>query len=154
MPGLYGFIKTQIFNASIEAMCGLYILTLNLTFCDDFWKFDEGLSDLAKSYPRWWIPTMYGARDRCLAHVKRWHEFLREHSQGIESGINDGYDPKFGAAIMRYRQNLYSKMEAIDIDAMAFEDLGMLWGYVHAGFLMKRANIRLDIPISMQLSYK
>ena len=147
MPDLYGFIKTQMFNASVEAMCGPYILTLNPTFCDDFWKFDEGLSDLAKSYPRWWIPTTYGARDRCLAHVKKWHEFLREHCHGMESGISDGYDPKLGADIMRYRQKLYSEMGAIDTDAMASEDLGMLWGYVHAGFLIKRTNIRPNIQI-------
>lgn len=137
MPDLYGFIKVQLFNASVEAMCGKSILTLNPTFCDDFWKFDEGLSDLAKGYPRWWIPATYRARNKCLAHVKKWHEFLREQCSRRESEMTDGYDPKLGAEIMRYRQKLYSEMEAIDTDAMASEDLGMLWGYVLHLFLVQ-----------------
>lgn len=128
MPDLYSFLKVQLFTASVEAMCGSRILVLSPEFCEDFWKFDEGLSHLAKGYPRWLIPATYQARNKCLAHVKTWHRFLREHSSREESGYDDSYDPELGAGIMRYRQNMYSKMEAIDADAMASEDLGMLWG--------------------------
>lgn len=127
MPDLYSFIKVQMFNASVEAMCGSYILSLNPTFCEDFWNFDAGLPKLAKGYPRLLIPATYQARNKCLAHVKKWHLFLREHSSRVESG-DDSYDPELGAGIMRHRQKVYSKMEAIDADAMASEDLGMLWG--------------------------
>lgn len=128
MPDLYSFLKVQIFNASVEAMCGSHILLLNPTFCEDFWKFDAGLSNLAKGYPWWLIPSAYQARNRCLAHVKKWHLFLRENSSREESEDYDSFDPKLGAGLMRYRQKMWSKMEAIDAGAMASEDLGMLWG--------------------------
>lgn len=128
MPDLYSFLKVQIFTASVEAMCGSYILSLNPTFCKDFWRFDAGLPNLAKGYPQWLIPATYQARNKCLAHVKKWHLFLRESKCIEESGDHGSFDAKLGAGIMRHRQKLYSKMDAIDADAMASEDLGMLWG--------------------------
>lgn len=128
LPDLYEFIRVQLFNASAEAMFGPYILTLNPTLCKDFWRFDKDLGYLTKGYPHWMNPTAYRARAKCLAAVKKWHGFVREYCESTESGPDNGFDPKFGAEIMRYRQKMWSKMDAMDVDARASEDLGFLWG--------------------------
>jgi hypothetical protein len=109
-------------------MFGQYILTLNPTLCKDFWLFDKYFAYLAKGYPRWMNPSEYRARDKCLAAVKKWHGFVREHCEDSQCEPDSGYDPKFGAEIMRYRQRMWSKMDAMDVDAAASEDLGFLWG--------------------------
>ena len=127
MPDLYGFLKVQIFNASVEAMCGSHILLLNPKFCEDFWIFEAGATKLAKGYPWWLIPSTIQARNRCLAHVKKWHLFLRENGCREKSEDDESFDPKLGAGLVRYRQKMWSKMEAVDADAMASEDLGLLW---------------------------
>lgn len=128
LSDLYDFVRVQLFNASACAMFGPYLLTLNPTLYRDFWHFDQHLGYLTKGYPRWLNRSAYRAQERCLAAVKTWHEFIREHCEGIQCGTDSDYNPKFGAEIVRYRQRMYSKMEAMNTDAVASEDLGLLWG--------------------------
>ena len=128
LPDLYDFIRVQLFNASIEAMFGPYMLTLNPTLCKDFWQFDQHLGSLAKGYPRWLNRSAYQAREKCLAAVKRWHGYVREQCKGPQSGADSDYDLEFGVEMTRYRQRMYAKMDAIDVDAVASEDFGFLWG--------------------------
>ena len=109
-------------------MFGPNILSLSPTLCEDFWKFDAGIPSLARGYPRWIIPATYQARDKCLASVKRWHNFVRQNFKSMTSRPERDYDPSSGAEIMRFRRNMYSKMEAMDADAEASEDLGLMWG--------------------------
>ena len=117
LPDFYDFIRVQLINASPEAMFGSHILTLNPPPCKDFWHFDKHLAYLAKGFPRWINPSGYRAQAKCLTAVKTWHGFVQEYCDNIQCGGDDGYDPKFGAEIMRYRQRMCSKMDAMDVDA-------------------------------------
>jgi hypothetical protein len=128
---LYVFVQNHIFNASISALFGKAIFDLNPNFCSNFWKFEDGLPDLAKGYPRLLLRSQYKARDQCLAQVHKWHRFLetRHHNDRISSQSED-YDDTFGSRIVQQRHGAFDKMDVMKSDARASEDLALIWGYV------------------------
>jgi hypothetical protein len=129
LPDLYRFIQKCIFEASVPAMFGRQLIQRNSSFCEDFWDFDAGVPDLAKGLPKWAIPGAYKARDKCLETIKKHHLFLSQHQKDmIPDGNACGYNDLYGAEIIRYRHDMWSKMNAIDANARAAEDLGMIWG--------------------------
>ena len=129
LPDLYQFIQKCIFNASVPAMFGQHLIRRNSSFCEDFWNFDAAVPDLAKGLPSWLIPNAFKARDRCLETIKKHHLFLNRHQKEmIPSGRTDDYHDLYGAEIIRYRHNMWSKMNGIDANARAAEDLGFIWG--------------------------
>ena len=128
MPDLYHFLQMQIARASIEAMCGEYILRLNPTLVEDFWAFDQSVGTLLKGLPRWMCPREYAARDKLLASVKKWHAFAHQHSDCTKTDAEDpDWDPYFGHKIVKERQKYSMKMEAMDADARASEDMGLIF---------------------------
>lgn len=127
LSDLYSIFRTDVLRAALKAAFGSYILSLTPEFCQDFWRYDEGLPLLAKGVPRWLTPAPYKARDKCLENIKKWHYFAKGVSPNAKAVNVDDWDPYFGAGVMRYRQELYSKMEAMDADGIASEDLGLIW---------------------------
>ena len=129
MPDLFTFMNGLIFESSVPAMFGKQLLKDHPTFCDDFWRFDSGVPDLAKAIPRLIYPKPYNARDRCLDILKKHHRFLRQACEdwSIDRNMLE-YSDIYGTGLIRYRQHMWSKMEAMNDDARAAEDLGMIWG--------------------------
>lgn len=129
MPDLFTLVQKIIFQASVPAMFGKHLLGRNPSFFDDFCNFDVGVPNLAKRLPRWIIPSAYNARDKCLETIKRHHCFLKQECGDLKPDGNVlGYSDVYGAEIIRYRHDMWSKMEAMDSNAKAAEDLGMIWG--------------------------
>ena len=129
MPDFYSFVQILVSTAAVEAMCGPYLLKLNPTWIQDFWQFDKSLPKFLSGFPRLFARSAYKARGRCLEGIKVWHRYAQENFD--ESCIRpDGYDPFFGSSLMRSRQKIWAGMEPMDADAIASEDLGILWGYV------------------------
>ena len=128
-PDLFEFIQVVISTAAIEAMCGPLLSALSPNFIEDFWAFDRSLLYHLKGYPEWLSPGIWKTRRRCLQALKLWHQQARErfHESYIEL---DGHDPFFGSPLIRERQKYFSKMSAMNADAMASEDFGLIWGYV------------------------
>lgn len=79
-----------------------------------------------KGYPRWLAPLAYLNRSKLLRSVKDWHSFARDNFQDsyIES---DGHDPYYGSALIRARQDFLSQIDSFNADALASQDLGLLW---------------------------
>ena len=127
LSDLYSIFQTDVFRAAITSAFGTYILSLTPDFCKDFWAYDGSLPLLAKGFPRWLAPAPYKARDKCLENIKKWHRFTKRISQNAKCANENDWDPYFGAGVMRYRQELYSKMEAMDSSGVASEDLGLIW---------------------------
>lgn len=128
MPDLYHFLQMQIGRAAVEAMCGEYILRLNPTLVEDFWAFDRSVGTLLKGLPRWMCPREYAARDKLLASVKKWHAFAHQHSDCTKTDADDAdWDPYFGHKIVKERQKYAMKMDAMDADACASEDMGLIF---------------------------
>ena len=125
---LYEFLQIQVAKASIEAMCGKHILRLNPTFIEDFWAFDRSVGTLLKGLPRWLCPRQYSARDKILSGIKKWHAFAHMHSDCNRTASNDpDWEPFFGHKLVRERQKYSMKMDAMDADARASEDLGLIF---------------------------
>ena len=128
LPDLYQFIQKCMFDASVPAMFGQHLIRCNPSLCEDFLEFDAAVPDLAKGWPEWMIPKAYKARDRCLEAIKKHHLFLNQHPKDmIPDGRVAGYADLYGAELIRCRHDMWSKMNGIDANARAAEDLGMMW---------------------------
>lgn len=128
LPDLYSFIQREVFRASVEAMCGSYILSLNPTLIEDFWTWDANVPTLIRAYPRWLAPTAYRARDKMLGHVKRWHAFAKANSDWTKFGPNDPeWDPFWGSKLVKARQTSCLETKVMDADTIASEDLGLIF---------------------------
>ena len=128
LPDLYTFLQYEVFSAAIEALCGKYLLTQNPGFVDDFWEFDRSVPTLFKGLPRWLTPKPYKVRQRLLDAIKDWHRYAREHSDFTKTGPEDEeWDPYWGSKLMRARQHYTNEMHFMNADALAAEDLGLIF---------------------------
>ena len=128
MPDLYSFLQVELFEASVEAMCGPIIFRLNPDFTKEFWEFDRCMPSLFKGYPRWMVPRSYRALDKALKSVKQWHTFAHEHYDPSQILANDeNWDEYFGSKLIKERLEYSKKMEPLNADALASEDMGLMW---------------------------
>jgi hypothetical protein len=70
LPDLWLFIRTLVFHASTEAICGSFLLSLNPTLTEDFWAFDHNIPTLPKGIPRWLAPGAHKSREKMLIAIK------------------------------------------------------------------------------------
>ena len=128
MPDLHSFLQLELFQASVEAMCGPNFLRLSPNFPQEFWEFDRCTPDLFKGYPRWVKPQSYRALEKVLKSVKQWHASAREHYDANQTlPNNEDWDDYYGSKLIKERLEYCKKMEPMDADAVASEDLGLLW---------------------------
>ena len=129
LPDLFSFVRNELFKSTVRAICGENLMALNPTFCEDFWVFDKGLGSLAKRFPRWMAPSAYAARDKCQAEVRIWHDFIRTYLvDESTSRTPNETNIVFGSEFVKSRLQMWMKMERMSPQAMASEDLGLLWG--------------------------
>ena len=123
---LYSFIQYLIIGPAIEAMCGPRLLERNPTFAQDFWQFDIDMLYFFKGWPRLLAPRAWRNRTRILNNLKDWHAHAKEHftENCVES---DGHDPFYGSPLMRRRAEYLAQMDGLDADALASQDLGLIW---------------------------
>ena len=127
-PDLYAFLQDEVFRAAIEALCGLHLLPQSPTFVEDFWQFVADVPVLIKGLPRWLSPGPYRRRQRLLNAVKSWHRYAKENSDYSKIGADDPeWEPFFGSKLIRARQQYSSKMSFMNDDAVAAEDLGLIF---------------------------
>lgn len=125
-PDLYSFIQALLTGPAIEAMCGPVLMRHNGTFVDDFWKFHKNVLYFVRGCPRWLAPRVWENRDKLLVDVKNWHTYAQKNFD--ESCIEpDGYDRFYGSPLIRSRQSYLSQIDSFDADAIASQDLGLIW---------------------------
>ncbi|KAL3478467.1 cytochrome P450 [Aspergillus californicus] len=124
-----GIFHTQLAAASIDTLCGPFLVASNPGFMEDLWTVDKNVLTLFACLPRFFAPEVYRARDRLLAAIKAWHAWARDafHPESIDSA---GDDPYWGTEFFRQRQAIFGAMNGFDLNAMATEDLAFVWGYV------------------------
>jgi hypothetical protein len=123
---LYLFVQALITGPSIEAMCGPVLMQQNGTFVDNFWKFHRDVLYFVKGCPQWFAPKVWANRDQLLASVKNWHNYAQDNFD--ESCIDaDGHDRFYGSPLIRSRQSYLSQIDSFDADAIASQDLGLIW---------------------------
>ena len=126
IPDIQAFLQHQLFSAAVVSMCGTHLFSLNPTLVADFWEFDRNVPILYKGFPKWLYPSAYKAREKMLISIKRWHKFAGEHSDYSQREAG-GWDPYWGSNLVKARQEYFHKMGILDEDAMASEDLGLLF---------------------------
>lgn len=128
MPDLFEYLQTSVFCAAVEALCGSYLLSQYPTLVEDFWEFDRSVPMLFKGLPRWIVPKPYKVRERLLEAIKGWHRLAHENSDCANTGADDAeWEPYFGSKLIRERQKYCLGMEFMNADALAAEDLGLIF---------------------------
>ena len=123
---LSSFVQAEFLTAVIKALFGTYFLQINPNFVLEFWDFHNHVNLLAKGYPRWLFPQPYRLRDKCLESMKKWHIFIKDHLDDEITGPGH-WNPYYGADLVKFRHDAWSKMPSMDTDAKATEDVGMIW---------------------------
>ena len=125
-PDLFAFMQTELLTPAMEALWGTRVFSMNPDFEQDIWQFMKRVPYLAKGYPRWLAPSAYEARDKCLDSVKHWHSSI---SASLETPARsmDQWNPEYGTEFVKYRHCTWSHMPRMNADAVASEDLGMMW---------------------------
>ena len=113
--------------AVLDSMCGPTLVEQNPGFPRDLWILDHNVMTLFGRTPRFLVPNAYGARDRALSAVKKWHAWARENFDAKSVDV-DGDDPFWGAKFFRDRQTMFFNMDGFNADAIASQELAFIWG--------------------------
>ena len=124
---LYGFLYDLLSPTQIDTLFGTSFLAMNPNFAFDFREFHRGLPYLLRGYPRWLSPKAWDARERCLESIKGWHAFCREKKRTGEVQSDEERTLFYGSRYIENRQAMHSKMKALDADAIASSELGVIW---------------------------
>lgn len=128
MPDFYSFVQNQLFEAAVKTLFGLHILPLNPTLSEDFWGYFMATPILAKGLPRWMARKAYQKRDKMIQSIVKWHQFASERSDytSVEPSENE-WDPYWGSDYLKVRQKLGRKRDSMSDDAIAAEDLSLMF---------------------------
>ena len=141
-PDLYNFLREEVFRAAVEAMCGSHLLTQSPTFVEDFWEFAASIPTLFKGLPKWMTPKAHRVRGRLLNAVKTWHKTAHENFDCTKTGPDDPeWEPYFGSKLIRIRQDYGRSMDFMNADALASEDLGLIFAYVSRPLMKGEMNM-------------
>lgn len=111
------------------------ILEMYPTLVGDLWEFDRQLANYSRRLPRWMIPSAYRTRDRQLANLKAWNRMAYQHSDCSKHGVDDAdWDEFFGTRYIKAHEDLMRK-HGLNDDAIASDNLGLLFGYALFFFL-------------------
>ncbi|KAI0594165.1 cytochrome P450 [Biscogniauxia sp. FL1348] len=127
-PNLFDFLQRTTLIPEIEALFGLKLLELNPSFIDDLLVFTRHVPDFLRLRPWWLNPQAHRARNRLIQYVKRWHEYAQKHVDFTEISDQDlDWEPFWGSKLMRVRQQYEHKTAAMNSEARACEDVGLIW---------------------------
>jgi hypothetical protein len=127
MDDLFDFCKVKLLHASINSMFGEYLTALHPSFVDDYWKFDDCTTTLVKGFPSFMVPRSWAARRKCLDSLKHWKAYVEKLVDADNRTMYDGLDPHFGSQFIRQRHEAFNKMEPMNADSIASEDLAIMW---------------------------
>jgi hypothetical protein len=148
-PDLFVFFQKQVFCAATRALFGPWLLRLNPSFSEDFWKYVDETPTLLKGLPRVMAPAAYAVRDRVLDGIKKWHKYASEHSDYRVNGPEaPEWDEFWGSKYLKIRQQNGRATDSMTDVAMAAEDLALLVAY--AIIFLLDIHIRLTHPVRMQ----
>ncbi|KAK8093351.1 hypothetical protein PG997_000036 [Apiospora hydei] len=128
MPDITDFFRQYLGSAIIRTLFGKALLTMNPTFLQDIWEYDDRVMDLAKRYPRLWIPRTYRARDRLLSAITRWHT---EANRAVEPTDESAWsDSVWGTKMMRDRYRALLGATGQDKASVASTNLALIWASI------------------------
>ncbi|KAK9773002.1 putative Cytochrome P450 [Seiridium cardinale] len=128
LPNLFDFLQRTTLVPEIEALFGLKLLKLNPGLVDDLLIFTWHVPEFLRLKPRWLNSQAHRARKRLIEYVKQWHEYAGKHVDFTEISDEDpDWEPFWGSKLMRVRQQYEHKTAAMNSEARACEDVGLIW---------------------------
>jgi hypothetical protein len=125
-PDFFQFFLQTVSASITEAVFGSSLLRINPHFLNDLWAYDSALPWMARGVPSLIMPGPYQIRDRLCAQIKRWQAHARHHFRECDIEV-DGADPFWGSEIVRYLQELFTKANTHDEEALSAHHLGMIF---------------------------
>lgn len=127
-PDFCSFVQDQLFEAAVTTLFGSHILPLNPTLSEDFWGYFMATPILATGLPRWMARGAHQKRDKMIQSIAKWHRFASKHSDytNVEP-IEDEWDPYWGSDYLKVRQKLGRNRDSMNDDALAAEDLSLMF---------------------------
>ncbi|CAD6446712.1 8935b353-ef79-4117-907c-d473b1d49a45 [Sclerotinia trifoliorum] len=124
---LFILLRDLSLEASLNSLCGKYLLMQSPEFSSAFWEFDENVHFLFMGFLSWLRPRAAKARKRCLDAITRWRATAVQKSQGRKVPDETLWDDLWGSKIMRLRNNMYDKFSEFDPASRSGADLGVIW---------------------------
>ncbi|KAF2397932.1 cytochrome P450 [Trichodelitschia bisporula] len=128
--GLYKWLRTHMFEASVNALMGTSLLEMTPDLEEQFFEFDKVMVSLFLGLPRIMNLKAHRIRDRIIDSFVRWHERLYaegRHDPVDPDDANIKWEPVFGSRIVRARQVLSDKV-GFSTHARAALDMGFMFG--------------------------
>ena len=127
LPDFYVFLRNEMFQANMQALCGDRFFELNPDFTQVFWDLDGKMLDFLRRLPRWMAAKSHALRDQALAAVAKWHRVSNERFDWHDEDLVEAeWEPQFGAHLMRARQQMFGSI-GTSAASHAAMDLGMMW---------------------------
>ncbi|KAL8643706.1 MAG: hypothetical protein Q9226_008173, partial [Calogaya cf. arnoldii] len=114
MDDLFSFARRLVANSTCETMLGAKFLAQFPDFVDSFYAYNSRIRRLLQGWPMFLIPRAWRARERCIEIMRQWRKTLNMEE----------FD---GSPMMVRRWSIFEKWNISD-DAIAAQDLGILWG--------------------------
>ncbi|KAI2626821.1 cytochrome P450 [Xylaria nigripes] len=126
VPDFYLFYRNIVSESMTTAVFGPALLQVNENFLEDLWAYESVLPWLARAIPSFIMPEPYRIRDRLRARIKKWQEYARDQFRECDIEA-DGADPCWGSEVVRELQELFTKEQVFDEEALSAHHLGMIF---------------------------
>jgi hypothetical protein len=121
-------LDMEIVRSFIDTLCGKYLLQKNPHFLEDWQHVHDNITLLFLRFPRFFVPGIFKARDRCLKAVQDWNEWARASCTSDDIEEDGIFDPYWGHSFFRERTAMYVDVDKFPFPSIAAHNLGLLWG--------------------------
>lgn len=125
---LLDFWMLPMTSAMNEALAGPIIECVNPGFAKDLFQYYPYLHSFLKGWLKWLIPEAYRLQKSLIQGVATWHAIARARFHASDIDKTTGYDPCWGSAFMRERQQILRHVDNWDAHSIAASDFGIFWG--------------------------
>ncbi|KAL8773411.1 MAG: hypothetical protein Q9194_004341 [Teloschistes cf. exilis] len=141
---LLNFWMLLMTPAMNEAPAGPIIECVNPGFAKDPLQYYPYLHSLLKGWPKWLIPEAYRLQKSFIRDVATWHAIARARFHVSDIDKTTGYDPWWGSAFMRERQQILRHVNKWDAHSIAASDFGFFWGDKQLLFKVREELARVE----------
>lgn len=126
------FLQQVITRCSMTTLFGSAIFKQYPNIIKDYQKFSETVESFSPGMPRFILPATYEQpRNRLLQGIEKWLRVNHSGSEFAKIGDEDPvWDEYKGSKYIQERDNLFAKIDGVDLKDRAAEILGVMFAYV------------------------
>lgn len=128
----WSFFQRTITRCIIETLFGSALLKQYPNIILDYWEFDAAMESFAQGLPGFVMPDAQSARDRLHQGIEKWLKTNHSGTDFARLGDDDPvWDEHKGSKFIQERDDVFAKIEGLDMKARTAELLAILHGYVY-----------------------